>query len=87
MSDQSKLFLVEDVFDIEGRVVAAGSVVRGTILVGDTLRLSGRPMEYRVAALTRFKQPLDSVAEGEEAGITLEAAAVGEVQPGDELGA
>ena len=85
------LMSVEDAFFISGRgVVASGHVERGSVSVGDTVDIVGladEAKQAKVAAIQKFRQIVDHVEAGDDAGVVLEGVVRRDVDRGQVLAA
>lgn len=93
VDDQAALrgfeFLIDDVFAIAGRgTVVTGSVIKGTIRVGDDADLvhhDGKRLRVRIIGIKAFRKKLERVEVGENAGILLRGIPRGMASRGDQL--
>ena len=88
--DGDFLLVVNDVFSITGRgIIVTGTIVSGTIKVGDTVKLK-RMLDGSVRAVTitgieKFRKVLDFATEGDNVGLLLRGIERNEVDVGDTL--
>ena len=87
-SDPQFRMFVQDVFHVRGRgTVVTGSVDHGALAVGDVVELRGpgyaRMVE--IAAIERYRRPVDQAVAGELVGLVLKEIGKDEVQRGDLL--
>ncbi|MCT7658817.1 EF-Tu/IF-2/RF-3 family GTPase [Mycobacterium deserti] len=76
---------VEDAFAIRNRgVVVTGKVARGTLRIGDTVRINGGP-GLTVDAIEKFRKQCDEVTEGEDVGVLFKGIERRDINRGDVL--
>ena len=78
-------FVVDDVFNITGRgSVVTGTVTEGSFSVGDKVTVNGsHSYETVITGIEQFRKTLDTVHEGNNAGILLRGVTRGQIGKGD----
>lgn len=75
-------FAVDDIFNITGRgTVVTGTVTEGSFCVGDKVTVNG--IDTTITGIEQFRKTLDTVNEGDNAGILLRDVSRGQIGKGD----
>ncbi len=85
LSSAKACFVVDDVFTISGRgTVVTGSVEKGSFSVGDHVTIdSTQSFDTVITGIEQFRKTLDTVNEGDNAGMLLKDVSRGQLSKGD----
>ena len=74
-NDLNVIFAIEDIFSVNGRFIVTGTVIKGSIKVGDVLNYVDQnsiPKQANVIGIEAFRKNLDIANNGDKVGIMLD---------------